>query len=244
MTAPSGMPEPFDAWDDAPDPAQSAVDGQPATRVGDAAGFMLGVADVLAQIAEEAEPIRAGRWRALVMHGDAPAPVGWDPPQWDYDAIEAWIPQALQAGTLTPLPKATAEKVPEPELVFGSTAEWVAEFLVPMYRRQLTATGDRTTWCPQWWRHAEAIIRLEALWRAWEHLRLDGRTGASVWLKDHLDHHLPVLLDAHDGPFNGCRPDRHADDPLGEFQLVAPPPEWFPDVRKTRTDNSEGGRRP
>ena len=200
---------------------------------------MLSVSDVLAQIAEEAEPIIAGRWRSLVMHGQAPATVGWEPPQWDFDAVEAWIPQALGSGTLKPLPKATSEEVPEPELVFGSTAEWVAKFLVPVYRRQLTATGDKTTWCPEWWKHAEAIIRLEALWRAWEHLRLDGRTGMSVWLKDHLDHHLPVLTDAHGGPFNGCRPDRHADQPLGEFQLVAPPPELFPDVREAKSD---GGR--
>jgi hypothetical protein len=229
-------PEPVDAWGESPGPeaaAPAAVDGGE-----DGRGFLLSVTDVLAQIAEEAEPIKAGRWRSLVMHGKAPAPQGWEPPQWDYDAVEAWIAPALEDGTLNPAPKATSEAVPEPELVYGSTAEWVSEFLVPVYRRQLTATGDRTTWCPEWWRHAEAIIRLEALWRAWEHLRLDGRTGISVWLKDHLDHHLPVLTDATSGPFNGCKPDRHAESPLGQFQLVAPPPALFPDVRESK---DEGG---
>ncbi|MEZ2390238.1 DUF4913 domain-containing protein [bacterium RCC_150] len=239
------MVEPIDAWNEAPDSEETGVAvNTPVVAVvddlEDAQGFMLGVQDVLARIAEDADPVTAAAWRSLVTHGKAPAPLGWEPPHWDYDAIEAWIPQALDAGTLTPAPKATTEEVPEPELVYGSTAGWVTAFLVPVYRRQLTATGDKTTWCPQWWKHAEAIIRLEALWRAWEHLRLDGRTGMSVWLKDHLDHHLPVLTDATNGPFNGCKPDQHAEHPLGEFKLVAPPPELFPDVREPK---EEGGKK-
>jgi len=47
------------------------------------------------------------------------------------------------------------------------------------------------------------------MWRSWEHLRLDGNLGISVWMRDHLDHHMAVLLDA-DGPFKGCKPDQHA----------------------------------
>lgn len=31
-------------------------------------------------------------------------------------------------------------------------------------------------------------VRLEALWRAWGHLRLDPGTGMSQWLRDHADH--------------------------------------------------------
>ena len=63
--------------------------------------------------------------------------------------------------------------------------------------------GHDRVWCPQWWRHAEAVARLEALWRAWEHLRQDAATGLSVWFRDHADHHMTILLDA-DGPFKGC----------------------------------------
>jgi len=77
-----------------------------------------------------------------------------------------------------------------------------------MYRRPLGGQG--VTWCPEWWRHAEAIARLEALWRAWEHLRLDPATGMSVWFRDHADHHMGVLLSA-DGPFKGCKPDKHGE---------------------------------
>ncbi|MEJ7784942.1 MAG: DUF4913 domain-containing protein [Solirubrobacteraceae bacterium] len=36
------------------------------------------------------------------------------------------------------------------------------------------------------------MSRLEALWRSWEYLRLDGNLGISVWMRDHLDHHMAV----------------------------------------------------
>jgi hypothetical protein len=42
----------------------------------------------------------------------------------------------------------------------------------------------------EWWKHADAIARLEALWRAWEHLRQDPHAGMSVWFRDHADHHM------------------------------------------------------
>ncbi|MEJ7894180.1 MAG: DUF4913 domain-containing protein [Solirubrobacteraceae bacterium] len=107
-----------------------------------------------------------------------------------------------------------------PELYYPDVVAFVREQLVPMYRRPLGGQG--VTWCPQWWRHAEAIARLEALWRAWEHLRLDPATGMSVWFRDHADHHMPVLLSA-DGPFKGCKPDKHGErlDPLP----LDPPPD-------------------
>ncbi|WP_224027160.1 DUF4913 domain-containing protein [Arthrobacter sp. NicSoilC5] len=65
---------------------------------------------------------------------------------------------------------------------------FVQEHLAPSYRRSLSGT-DRT-WCPSWWKHEEAISRLEALWRSWQFLRLDGSTGMSIWWRDHADHHI------------------------------------------------------
>jgi hypothetical protein len=111
-----------------------------------------------------------------------------------------------------------------PALYYLTVEAFVREHLALTYRRQLE--GRHRTWCPQWWRHPEAIIRLEALWRSWEHLRLDPALGMSVWLRDHADHHMGVLLDA-DGPFKGCGPDKghsarveplpHEDAPAGLF---------------------------
>jgi hypothetical protein len=93
-----------------------------------------------------------------------------------------------------------------------------------MYRRPLG--GQHVTWGPEWWKHAEAIARLEALWRAWEHLRLDPATGVSVWFRDHADHHMTVLLSA-DGPFKGCKPKEGHGDRLEAFPLTPPPIELF-----------------
>jgi hypothetical protein len=57
------------------------------------------------------------------------------------------------------------------------------------------SVASEARWCLEWYFHPEAVSRVEALWRAWEHLRLDGATGISVWFKDHADHHMSVLLD-------------------------------------------------
>ena len=103
-----------------------------------------------------------------------------------------------------------AELADPPGLYYFTLAEWVQEWLFPVYRRSVL--GHDRVWCPQWWRHAEAVARLESLWRAWEHLRQDAATGLSVWFRDHADHHMTVLLDA-DGPFKGCD-GRHSDRPL------------------------------
>ncbi len=98
--------------------------------------------------------------------------------------------------------ESTEEDAQAPELFYPNVAEFVSNKLATSYRRQLNVQGG-VTWCPQWWKHAEAISRLEALWRAWEFLRLDGTTGMSVWWRDHADHHMSVLLST-DGPLKAA----------------------------------------
>jgi Domain of unknown function (DUF4913) len=116
-----------------------------------------------------------------------------------------------------------AELADPPGLYYLTVAEWVQEWLFPVYRRSVL--GHDRVWCPQWWRHAEAVARLESMWRAWEHLRQDAATGLSVWFRDHADHHMPVLLDS-DGPFKGCD-GRHCDHPLDELPHDPPPEGMF-----------------
>jgi hypothetical protein len=93
----------------------------------------------------------------------------------------------------------------QPQLYYGSLHEFVGQFLVRAYRRDIPA---RRTWCKEWWKHPEVTARLEALWRSWEALRLDPATGMSVWWRDHADHHMARILDA-DGPFKGCTTEEH-----------------------------------
>ncbi|MGZ6564499.1 MAG: DUF4913 domain-containing protein, partial [Solirubrobacteraceae bacterium] len=80
----------------------------------------------------------------------------------------------------------------------------------------------------------EAVARLDALWRAWEHLRLDAATGLSVWFRDHADHHMTVLMAA-DGPFKGCD-GAHSERPVEQLPSTPPPEGMFePDDDLTPT---------
>lgn len=112
-----------------------------------------------------------------------------------------------------------------PKLYYPTLDAFVRDLLVETYRRDLK--NPTRTWCAQWWRHGEAIARLEALWRSWEHLRLDPATGISVWYRDHADHHMRILLDIDDGPFKGCTPDTHSADRLQPLPHTDPPPGMF-----------------
>jgi hypothetical protein len=113
-----------------------------------------------------------------------------------------------------------------PELYFASVDEFVREMIVPIFRRKV---GDRSPfhWSAEWWRHPEAVIRLEALWRAWEHLRLDPATGMSVWLRDHADHHLAIHFSDY-GPFGKSQDSTDHGDPL---PYDPPPMGLFPSER-------------
>lgn len=107
---------------------------------------------------------------------------------------------------------------------YGNVAEFVEQYLAPMYRR------DTTTWCAQWWKHPEATVQLTALWLSREQLRLDPALGMSVWLRDHLDRHMSVLLSA-DGPLKGCMPKQHREDRLSPLAIEPPPPGLYVDER-------------
>ena len=133
----------------------------------------------------------------------------------DNDALEQLAIQAAE--------RQLAELADPPGLYYGTVEEWVHEWLFPVYRRSVL--GHERVWCPQWWRHAEAVARLESLWRAWEHLRQDAATGLSVWFRDHADHHMTILLDA-DGPFKGCD-GHHSDHPVEELPHDPPPEGMF-----------------
>lgn len=118
-----------------------------------------------------------------------------------------------------------------PELYYGSVDEFVREYLRQVYRRAIN--GRSRVWAARWWEYDEAVIRLEALWRSWEHLRLDPSTGMSVWWRDHADHHMAVLMDP-DGPFAAA--DTSADNNHARkgapLPYEAPPGGLFSDARE------------
>ncbi len=86
------------------------------------------------------------------------------------------------------------------------------EMLAQVVRRRL---GGHLTWCPEWYRHAEAVMRLTAMWEEWERAREEGTT--SHWWLDHCDPHLAVLMSRDNGPFMACTEREHR--PLGPLPL-------------------------
>ncbi|MET9215810.1 MULTISPECIES: DUF4913 domain-containing protein [unclassified Nocardia] len=85
---------------------------------------------------------------------------------------------------------------------YPNVFDFVNDYLSRVYSRQVTDISD-TVWCTEWWRHPEAAVRLHALWQAWEHFRLEGGPGISVWFLDHADPHMAKLFDPR-GPFKYC----------------------------------------
>lgn len=113
-----------------------------------------------------------------------------------------------------------------PPLVYGSVDEFVREYLCHMYKRTLDSRNRR--WAAEWWAYDEAVVRLEALWRAWEHLRQEPGLGMSTWWLEHADPHMAALFHQ-DGPFRAA-PELSTSrgDPL---PYTPPPDGMFPDQR-------------
>ncbi|MGI8647805.1 MAG: DUF4913 domain-containing protein [Acidimicrobiales bacterium] len=108
----------------------------------------------------------------------------------------------------------------EPKNHFSNVYAFVRDFLNAVYARRVTDQDRDFRWCAHWWEHTEAVSRLESLWKAFEALRLDAGTGASVWWRDHAD---PCMdrLSAPDGPFRGCSNTSHV--LLPPLPMVEPP---------------------
>lgn len=145
--------------------------------------------------------------------------------EWDDEDETSW-PAEREAETSAAAEPAAEDASSGPQLFYGSVDEFVREFLRFAYKRQLSG---RTApfWAGEWWKYDEAVMRLEALWRAWEFLRLDPATGMSVWWRDHADHHMRMLMAA-EGPFGASQETAPRGEPL---PYVRPPEGLFPDER-------------
>lgn len=108
-----------------------------------------------------------------------------------------------------------------------SLEAWVTTVFCPTFARRSTPTFR---WCSEWWRHPEAISRLEALWRSWEALRLDPLLGMASWYSSHLDQQLPILTSAA-GPFADCDPTRHFPPETDRLAHTPAPADWWPPSR-------------
>ncbi len=147
-----------------------------------------------------------GNWgpaRALLPHAAEPNPAAADP-----HGDQAWSPAP-------------------PALLYPNVVAWVHGWLIHIYRRPV-GDGRNLAWCPQWWRHPEAVYRLTALWRGFEQRRLEPGDSVSAWIRDHLDHHMRVLTDPN-GPLKGCSDQRgHNSAAALRSWMTAEPPADLP----------------
>ncbi|MBF6302445.1 DUF4913 domain-containing protein [Nocardia amamiensis] len=161
---------------------------------------------------------------------------------------------------------------------FNDLGEFVEFYLLPLYPRILIEASElplfqRThpnlgdaaylirAWCPDWWRHTEAVARLYSLWHEWEFMRSssDERFSLSWWFVHQADPHMAVLMSPFGG-FAGCsiagghnggqslgphrrRPQQLPSTPipadvLAEFHHRLPPPDLDPpaDTDEEMTD--------
>lgn len=144
-----------------------------------------------------------------------------------------WIPDGtdLASGVVPP---------DEDDAVAAHAGEVRSAFLDWFHRHLLTLEPVNNDWCPQWWKHPEAVARLFALWLAWEEA-----TGKNAHLSDrsswwvyHWGHHGPILLDRKNGPFRDCdmqrgHLERAARDHVRVVMDEHPPQDWSPEHRAT-----------
>lgn len=83
---------------------------------------------------------------------------------------------------------------------YASLEQWIDDWLAPIALRQLGHVG---AWCAEWWSHPEAVVRLGALWGAWEAAWAEGGMAPSRWWVVDWEGHWKALSDK-SGTFNGC----------------------------------------
>lgn len=110
-------------------------------------------------------------------------------------------------------------------LAFSSLPEFVREFFVVVAVRHTKPGTGR--WCSQWWDHEEAVFRLEALWDAFESLRLEPGTGVAVWIRDYLDPAVAALTHEETSPFRECDDKRGVHTVVEPWPLMEPPQGMF-----------------
>lgn len=100
--------------------------------------------------------------------------------------------------------------------------EFLPAFVNDVLLTTLTSAGKKTVWCVRWQEHPDAVTRLAAIADAWNHmLGADSESGESEdanlhgFLREVLDHHMPLLVDGERGAFAHCayghRPFRRLD---------------------------------
>ncbi|MFD4444387.1 DUF4913 domain-containing protein [Nocardia sp. NPDC058519] len=145
---------------------------------------------------------------------------------------------------------AVAEPEPEPEpepeekprqLHHARLDLFVEKYIAHTYRREVSRKGTegKIRWCPQWWDHAEAVGRLDALWMAWEEMRLGEGSEMAAWWTQFADPLMAALFDP-EGVFKYCSvADGHRPS-MKVLPTVPAPQGWFQDGHAHDVDVEPG----
>ncbi|WP_229684024.1 DUF4913 domain-containing protein [Nocardia camponoti] len=105
-----------------------------------------------------------------------------------------------------PYPGAIAEETSE--TVYPDAMSWFDGYFSKVFGDALGyRPGDGLKWCPEWWRHPSAVVRVDALWQVWEECERPGGPAVSDWLLRHADPHMAALTSVN-GPFRQCSVER------------------------------------
>lgn len=94
------------------------------------------------------------------------------------------------------------------KLYYPNVDAFVHMMLLPNWRH---LPRKDVRWCRKWYLHAEAMSRLDALWRAYEALRVGDPTGMTVWWRDYADPTMSALT-REGGTFADCDPRKGPED--------------------------------
>ncbi|CAH0300073.1 DUF4913 domain-containing protein [Rhodococcoides fascians] len=115
---------------------------------------------------------------------------------------------------------------------FSSFDAWFETWLSAIVARKLSSSaGKNRVFCPRWFEHPEVVVRLHALWTAWEAASAaeDG-AAMSAWWVHHADPQLRTMLDAEHGPMYLCSRDSHQKTPPIRLNLAQSPAGWFDEL--------------
>lgn len=154
---------------------------------------------------------------------------------WPAPKLKAWNKTQNRKQSLMsePIEDPAPETDGAPEISFEG---WITATL-SMCERAAGARGS--TFCPEWWKHPEAVARFKALYIQYGHAIEDGEV--SGWWIQHWDPHMRALCDPDVGPFRRCA-FGHAEpketvhlmvatpevgDPDYEAAISSPDPRWY-----------------
>jgi hypothetical protein len=125
--------------------------------------------------------------------------------------------------------EAAEEEEAEPrELQFPTVKEFVEDYVIEIYRREVSIRNAPEHWCPLWWVHGEVVARFEALHMAFEHLRHGEETELAAWWLVYFDPMMERIFDK-EGPFKYCSVAEGHRGKLPKLPVVTAPLEAFED---------------